>query len=187
MIPPPEDFDVTFGLKPDVKESDADRLVGNTYDDRGRIITAPYDHDWVAPRIAVGSAPYHRADVAYLRAMGVTHVLSCECTDTERQYAETGILYMHCPTEDDGKRKGAEFFFRGVKWACDALCESPSHKLLVHCAAGVNRSAGMAYAILRARGLAASKAREAIKRNRPITRDTYFADADRFIAQEWLR
>lgn len=169
-----EDLDVIYGDKPDQRESDGDV-----------IITRTFDMDWITARIAVGSAPYRASDVGYMRAMNVTHVLSCENTDTERFYAGTGIVYMHCRTEDDGAPKGAEWFLRGVRFGVDALASSPTARLLVHCAAGVNRSPGMAYAILRARGLAAAKARHAVLTHRRIAQQRYFDDADRFVMEVW--
>ena len=178
-----EDLDVIYGDKPDVKESDADRIDG--YDARGRLITGPHDHDWITRRIAIGSALYREHDVRSILGAGVTHVLDCQSVDSEKLYAGAPIQYMHCPTDDDGAHKDGRWFMRGVVFGVEVLRAHPDHKLLVHCAAGVNRSAGMTYAILRARGLSAEKARHAIKSNRRICRDTYFADADRFIAAEW--
>lgn len=148
------------------------------------MISHPFDHDFVVPRIAVGSAPYARADVGYMRSMGITHVLSCESSDTAGLYEGTGIAYLHCPTDDDGAPKGEEWFMRGVRFGVYSLMELGT-KLLVHCAAGVNRSPGMAYAILRARGLPAKKAAEAVLVHRRVAQPRYFADADRFIAESW--
>jgi hypothetical protein len=174
VTPPPEELEVVFGQKRDQRESDGDA-----------IITRAYDHDWITKRLAIGSAPYMPADVRSIQRAGITHVLSCENNDSERLYVGTTIRYLHCPTDDDGGRKEADWFLRGVRFAVDALASARSTKLLVHCAAGVNRSTGMAYAILRARGCPAGKTDLLITEGRRIARRTYFKDAERFITEVW--
>jgi len=171
-----EDIDVTFGIKPDSKESDGDRLVLD-----------PHDHHWVARRLAVGGAVWRKSDVQTLKNASITHVIDCMSTaGEEKTLLGSGIEYFHCPTEDDGKKKGDEWFRPGVQYGLSVLAR-PNTRLLVHCAAGINRGPSMAFAILRAKGWSRSQAESSIRRARPIVKLFYMADADRWIEREWNR
>lgn len=171
-----EDFDVTFGLKPDQKESDADR-----------IIVAAHDHQFVTgTRIAVGSAPWNEEDIRSIKNSGITHVIDCQSTGAgEYLYRGSGIVYLWCGTDDDGELKGADWFMKGVQFAADAL-KDPNARVLHNCFAGINRGPSMAYATLRAvLGWNGVDAFSAIRDARPIACIAYAKDANDFIANEW--
>jgi hypothetical protein len=140
-----------------------------------------HEHDWPHPRVAVGSEVACPADVAALRAEGITHVLDCRTIDALHLYRDTGIDCRHCGTEDDGRRKPDAWFARGVRFALEAL-RDPQARLLVHCAAGVHRAPSMCYAILRAMGFSAGDARRLIRRARPRAELRYATDAERAVA-----
>jgi len=166
-----EDLDETYGTKPRSQESDADRL-----------IEAAHEHDWVTRRVAVGSGVWTEDHVRSLQNVGITHVIDCRtAASAEYLYRGSGIQFFHCGTEDDGLLKPAEWFHRGIAFGLGALSVR-SNRLLVNCAAGVNRGPSMAYAILRATGMPHLQAKLAIQRNRPIAALRYMADAERALA-----
>lgn len=145
-------------------------------------MTSRHDHQWPHPRLAVGSGVWTREQVLGLKAEGVTHVLDCrKPAPLQEWYAGTGVQVFHCATEDDGERKGAEWFEWGVQAACSILGR-PDTRLLVHCAGGVNRGPSMAYAVLRVCfGMEPGEAWRAIKAVRPFALMSYAGDADRWI------
>jgi hypothetical protein len=167
-----EDTRVTYGHKPDVKESDADAIIE----------TPRHDHQWCHERVAIGSGVFDADDVAAVVRAGITHVLDCR-TDPHAYkplYRGTGVVHVACATEDDGRAKGPAWFREGVRVALLALRE-PETKLLVHCYAGINRGPSLAYAILRALGLDATEAERAIRSVRPLVGLRYMGDAERAV------
>jgi protein-tyrosine phosphatase len=148
------------------------------------ILQPRHDHDWPHRRIALGSAVWLPEHVESLRRVGITHVLDCQHSGAgEAFFRGSSIVHFHCPTEDDGQPKAWEWFLRGVQFARQVLGD-PSAKLLVHCAAGVNRSPAMTYAVMRAvLGMPAGKAWKAIERARPKAKARYMLDADRAVAR----
>jgi hypothetical protein len=170
LTPPGEDLGETFG---DYRtcEGDADRIV-----------EARHEHNWVQLRIALGSGVWSRADAQYVADAGITHVIDCTNAPDERPYRGLGVQHFSCPTEDDGKAKPREWFERGIAIARTALAD-PDARLLVHCAAGINRGPSMCFAILRAVvGLSRDDAHAAIKRVRPFARMAYRDDAERAVS-----
>jgi hypothetical protein len=111
--PPPytEDIDETYGAKPRSQEGDADRLF-----DGG------HEHSWVTPRIALGSGMWSECDVTMILAEGITHVLDCRVSSSECLYVGTPIVYMNCPTADDGDRKDSDLV-SDRRWFCDRGAE----------------------------------------------------------------
>jgi hypothetical protein len=151
----------------------------------GKIIERPHDHDWVRRRLAVGSGVYSADDLRSLLNVGITHVLDCRGRPGdsygEKTYRGTGIVYLHNPTDDDGEAKPPEWFWRGISFVREAM-KSPEAKVLVHCAAGINRAPSMVYAILRSTGVPAARAERAIRQARPRVSLRYMRDADRAVS-----
>lgn len=169
LLPPGEDLDETYGA------------TRRCEDDADRILMPSHEHNWPHPRVAVGSGVWTVDDVRLVRDAGITHVLDCRSTaEYARLYRGTAIAYCCAPTDDDGKRKPPAWFGQGVAFALDALSR-PDAKLLVHCAAGINRGPSMAYAVLRAMGLGPTEAEGAIRSARPLVSMGYRADAERWV------
>src|SRR5437667_11832949 len=79
---------------------------------------------------------------------GVRHILEMQIEfDDTALAAPHNIIVQWTPTDDDFQPKPPEIFQRGVNFALQALDEEGT-KLLVHCAAGVNRTPTMTLAIL---------------------------------------
>lgn len=167
ILPPPEDLDETYGLKR-VCESSADGLSYSSH-----------EHCWVTPRIALGSGVWDADDVVSIVADGITDVLDC-CGDVSHLYRRAPIAYLSCPTPDDGKPKDADWFLHGVAFASGAL-QTRNGRVLIYCAAGINRSPAMCYALLRLLGHAPAEAEAMILRARPLVGTRYRDDAERAV------
>lgn len=108
------------------------------------------DVSFLTPDLAVGGM-VHPDEIADLRALGITHVLSVNWPDRP-EYPEVIASFQHLNLAilDDALPKPIEWFQAGIDFA-NTL--APGDKLLVHCGHGINRSPAMAYAILRSRGV----------------------------------
>lgn len=104
-----------------------------------------------AQNLYVGSAE-HASDVATLRRLGITAVLNLApgaCEDPVDLYADSGIEYAEVEAEDFEGYPLLELHLREAAEFFDA--HAPAGKggrVLVHCFAGVNRSAATAVAVL---------------------------------------
>ncbi len=166
VLPPGEDLAETFG--------DYRRCEG----DADRIVAPSHEHCWPHARIALGSGVWTRDDAEYVATVGITHVIDCTSTPDERVYRGLGVQHFACKTQDDGERKPREWFDRGIAIARSALAD-PDARVLVHCAAGINRGPSMCLAILRAVvGLSRDDAYAAIKRVRPLAAMRYRDEAE---------
>lgn len=125
--------------------------------------------NFVTPQLAISGRAYDWS----LKAHGITHVVNARI----RPDKVKGVITLHNPTEDDKQPKGKDYWARTVTFALQCL-EDPNTKLLVHCKAGVNRSAGHAYAILRALGYGAEEAWEMLKKARPQVKPRYVEDVE---------
>lgn len=169
--PPAENLDETFGDIAPAHEGDADVIV-----------ECGHEHSWVSDRIAVGSGVWKREEVLAIKREGITHVIDCRReASAEYLYRGTGIEFFHCGTLDDGERKGDAWFGRGAPYGASVLAR-PGTKLLVGCAAGINRGPSMLYAIMRLSGFDAVAAAAVIKMARPIALIAYQSDAERWLA-----
>lgn len=145
------------------------------------MMKAGHDHQWVTPRIALGSAVATPDHVHAVLQAGITHVLDCRLReDGATLYVGTGVRHLHNGTADDGKPKPPEWFHRGVGFVLGSLAK-PQAKILIHCAMGLSRAPSMTYAVLRALGHPEDDAVALIKKARPIAGISYQRDADRAI------
>ncbi len=145
--------------------------------------SAQADFHFLLPWLAVGAHVDTPELLAQARARGVTHVLDCR-TPRSRPPAAAACLdisWLNLPCEDDGSSRGDAWYADCLRFAA-SVCGSPdgtSHgTLLVHCAAGANRSPAACYAILRAHRWSAADARSLVLGRRPGATDRYFPDAD---------
>jgi hypothetical protein len=86
---------------------------------------------------------------------GVTHIINLDkvCHGVDK------IETMHYEIKDDGKKRPDRLILCCLFFALEVL-RDPKNKLLVHCAAGKNRSASVCYAILRCQGASPQEAEE---------------------------
>ena len=94
-----------------------------------------------------------------------------------------GVTLFHNPTADDRLAKGGDYWARSVGFAAAVLAE-PGTRLYVHCKAGMHRSAGTVYAILRAAGHSPAEAWDLIATARPKVRPSYVHDVDRHASEK---
>jgi len=114
--------------------------------------------DFITDRLAVGQTPANAEDIAVLVEAGITHVINCraEGPDIYDLCVKAGLKYLWDGTEDwipgAGQRKGVDWFKQGVEFALPALVKLGA-KIYVFCHMGANRSATLAWTILRALGV----------------------------------
>jgi protein-tyrosine phosphatase len=139
---------------------------------------------WITKRIVLGGE-ITRADMPVLAKHGITHVLNCRSSygeakdlETAEMYTGSRITYLHVPTEDDGETKQDAWFHEGMGFMHHAL-RGRKTKCVVHCFAGINRSASMLYAFLRTQGYQPAEAERIIRVARPIVELRYQHDAER--------
>lgn len=129
------------------------------------------DYDWITPRVALGSAIESRYDAHELVAQGVTHVVNmCIGSQDDPCFRGTDVELAYFGLfdgeNDDGvgpaRIGGAIRFMEGV------LDRDPRHKVYLHCAAGISRSAAvMVGYLMRREGLAMAPALRHVRAIRP--------------------
>ena len=100
--------------------------------------------------IFVGSAR-HAEDLSTLRSLGVTAVLNLApgaCDDPEDLFEDNGIAYLELDAEDFVGYPLFEMHLEAATAFVEQLCLPLGGKVLIHCFAGVNRSAAIAVAII---------------------------------------
>jgi atypical dual specificity phosphatase len=136
-----------------------------------------YGRGEVAPGLVTGAHPQDAADVAQLRAEGVTHVVNL-CRDeeyprgarvaVEDAYAAAGMTEFRLGSVDYGNLAPA-LIDAGVAAVGDAL--DAGGRVYLHCRAGWQRSATVAAAVLVTRDdIEPARALERIRRCRPEAR-----------------
>ncbi len=146
------------------------------------------DYSFLTERLAVGGGIWTRENLDELKRAGFTHIINTQIEFDDRALLVSGDhepQLLDLGTDDDFLPKPAELFFRGVRFALDALAR-PSTKLLVHCASGIHRGPMVALAILRALGYRRREALRLIRARRPQSDfpDVYLDSVDAFLA-EW--
>ncbi len=140
------------------------------------------DCSFITRRVATGAAISVPADVDWLVAQGVTHVVDCrsDFDDTPLLAGHPLLAYLWNGTEDDGAVKTPDWFAKTLSFALTAL-STPRHRIYLHCAAGVNRGPSSAYAVIRSvLGLPGAVVLDMIHVARPATLSGihYAVDAD---------
>jgi|SRR5579883_1472852 len=151
--------------------------------------------NWITQRLATGELIADRNAAQYLAGQGITHIVNCHTRDESDLVRDLPLAYLHCPTEDDGQPKGAEWFRPGIAFVLNALACAPARiraplpggasptRIYVHCAMGYQRGPSMLYAALRALGLSPALAEKLVRTGRPGVGLCYQRDADRAIKQ----
>lgn len=101
-----------------------------------------------APKLLCGSAE-HANDLGALRTAGVTAVLNCApgaCDDPVDAYDEYGIRYAELDAEDFDGYPLLELHLDAAQQFIEEQCAADNGLVLIHCYAGVNRSAALAIA-----------------------------------------
>ena len=113
-----------------------------TVDMRGESFSA------ITPSLHVGVRP-SAEDVPALKDKGITHVVSCleDPAPSTTQLQSEGFTTLAITIRDGMDQDIAAFFPKMFAFASQAH-DDPSHKMLVHCEAGVSRSATLATAWL---------------------------------------
>ncbi|WP_224367969.1 protein-tyrosine phosphatase family protein [Hyalangium versicolor] len=107
--------------------------------------------DWLTPQMAVGGRFPIEAAEHLVSQLGIRYVvdLRVEDCDDEHLLREHGITLLHLPTHDL-RAVSLPMLRDGVQWVTKHL--SRGHKVYIHCAHGVGRSAMLALCVLVAQG-----------------------------------
>jgi protein-tyrosine phosphatase len=146
---------------------------------------------WIGDtRVAIGSLPTPTTLAVLKDREGVTHVVNCRADkqvrlsgDRDMEQAIFGADHVaHAPMWDHGRPQREEAWTGAAEFGARAL-EDPDAKVLIHCQRGRRRSAMVAYAVLRLRGLSAAQAARAILLHR---REAELVPAYRTNVEDWL-
>ncbi len=141
-------------------------------------------------RIAIGSLPTPSSLPRLRDQEGVTDVVNCRAAaqvafsgDRDMEHALFGVEHVaHAPMWDHGRPQDPQAWTAAAEFAAAAL-DDPSAKVLIHCQRGRRRSAMVAYAALRLRGMSADEAARTILLHR---REAELVPAYRKNVEEWL-
>lgn len=130
------------------------------------------DYDWITPRIALGSAIESRYDAHELVVQGVTHVVNMCLGRPDEPYfhAHPDVVLafygIHDGENDDGA--GPRAIGEAIRFIEGAVSAADHHKVYLHCAAGISRSAAvmMGY-LMRVDGMSMGESLRLVRDIRP--------------------
>jgi len=136
------------------------------------------DFSQILPRLYTGAALQGPSDVLAISAAHIDTVIDCrdDFDDTALFATDPAVSVLWNGTADDGQPKAPEWFGKSVDYALHALSQ-PHHRVLCHCAAGVNRGPSTALAVMLALGFSTETAESLIRAARPQVGLAYKADA----------
>lgn len=122
--------------------------------------------EFVTPQIAIGGAQNSQDvyDQMQRHLGGITHIICLTELCQHRFHNVWNAEILHYYLSDDGETKPYRYWAACVEYALDVL-ENPDNKLLVHCAAGRNRSTSIVYAILLCLGYSSDESIQMILTN----------------------
>ena len=127
------------------------------------------DLNYLEERIALGSQP---ADLDALRALGFTHILNLRGEHDESDAAEAaGLRHLWVNWEDERQASASivRDLDRIMEFLDSALAQQDG-RVLIHCAAGIERTPRAAYVFLRLRrGMGPEEAIAALRAARRIS------------------
>lgn len=139
---------------------------------------------FITDDLAVGTTPETFDDVALLQVAGITHIINCrDDVDDASLLIDTKIEYLWDGTKDWTPQaalglepKDLEWFKKAFNFWWTVRSNNLSYKLYIHCTMGVNRSATLAWAFLRALRIKDFDCDSLIDTHRPIAIFGTFAD-----------
>jgi protein-tyrosine phosphatase len=124
--------------------------------------------DFITERIATGGGIVSVDDITTLVQSGITHIIDMCAEFNDSTLNDTRVIVCWLPQQDDGTPRDPVQVRKGVMFALGTALAIPNHKVLCHCAAGVNRGPLETYAILRSVGLKCQEAIDRIRNRRPV-------------------
>jgi len=123
------------------------KLVGLDFDFAADVGRAPWNE--VAGQLYVGARP-RVEDTEPLREVGITHVVSClpEARRADCRFLAASFEWLFVPARDEVSQDLAGSFPAVFRFAEQARKSSRAARLLIHCEAGVSRSAALAIALV---------------------------------------
>lgn len=109
-------------------------------------------------------------DSRWMKSTGITHVLNVGADYNPQIQKKLGLVsYEYIDRDDQEHVQLHEEFSRAFKYIDDALTRNSKHKVLVHCHAGVSRSATIILAYLMHRdGISSYEAISRVMERRPV-------------------
>lgn len=118
----------------------------------------------ILPHLYLGSA-FHAANQSALRRLGVTALLNV--SRTSPNLTDGQFVYKSIPVDDSGSADISSWFAEAIQFIDDVAASEG--KVLVHCHAGISRSATICLAyLMRSKHLRLEEAYEYVKRRRSI-------------------
>lgn len=131
------------------------------------------DFSRICDNLLVGTTPETETDVQLLLNEGVTHVINCRDDVDDAKLFSGRFRYLWNGTPDwnpsapfGGEPKPASWFEKSIEFWYGPR-NDPQNRLLVHCSAGVNRSATTAWMLLRSLQIDGADADIIIDTHRP--------------------
>lgn len=130
------------------------------------------DYDWITPRIALGSAIESRHDAQELVAQGITHVVNmCHGWPDDpyfRDHPHVVLAYFGIFDGHNEDGAGHRAIRQAIRFVEGALAAADHHKVYLHCAAGISRSAAvmMGY-LMKTEGMTMGEALRHVRAMRP--------------------
>ena len=137
-------------------------------------------------RLAFGSMITTWSDVEQLRGLGITHVINLLRNKNSKKIRQFKWLWL--PFKDDKKPRPRWFYKKALKFYKRAM-RNRDRKVFVMCHHGINRSASMAYFLLRASGVGPDKAESTIRQARPCAKivRAYRQSGEEYLLEKKIR
>ncbi|MBI6545999.1 MAG: dual specificity protein phosphatase family protein [Cyanobacteria bacterium NC_groundwater_1444_Ag_S-0.65um_54_12] len=128
------------------------------------------DYNWITPRIALGAAPTNHYDANELQVQGVTHVVNmCLGHDNKPFFKHTTIELVYFGMLDGEDEHGLQQISAAIRYITNALANNHDHKIYLHCAAGISRSAAvMTGVLMQQQQLSLKQALTMVRLGRPV-------------------